>query len=247
MFFVIQASQDFNKYLLEAMDEDQDNNIWVMIQSPEIVSLTNFNVRDSDGDTPLMWAIRFYHEDLALALLDLKDDQGVSILDLSVEDDLGSNALMLAIQCDFPDVFMKILSLRRLDGSLVVDINFKNYLDKTALRWAIEKRDRFMFKQLLLHGADATIADTINYLKRLFQAPVIKYFLSILDALKPGIIKPGATLKEQIVLEAYEEFLHGNHQKLKNLFLEINLFPIKDALEHVFKEESLAALAAFFN
>ena len=191
---------------------------------------------------------------------------------------------MCAILCFQPRLVLKILELQQSNGTLLADINVKDDKNASALtdiicRWCYETTKStalndmdeklncaLIIKKLLLFGSDTTNICTGSDLDSLMQnrTPMQRlalcssqpheWILPIFDALKPDIDFQNLTMQESMVVQAYQEFLQGKHDELRNQLLVLSdalkkkgLYkdPLVCRLSLIFKPESIKPLLIF--
>ena len=192
--------------------------------------------------------------------------------------------LMNAILDFQPRLILQILRFRKSNGSLLVNINLKDYGNSSALkrivdRWYYEttrctgKNDAnrklwyvLIIKKLLLLGSNTTnihikgsledfiLNKTPMQLLAQCSSQPHKDILLIFDALKPNIDVKKLTMQESMIAEAYQEFLEGKHDELRNQLLVLpdtmrrkglSTDPFTAPLRAIFKPESIKPLLIF--
>jgi len=232
-----------------------------------------------DGYTALMLAVDFKLVSVARYLLSLKKSDGSLLVDVNVSIPFDrSTVLMESIKLKEYDIVLDLLSLKKSDGSLIVNINAVSSQGYTAFQRALLNfyHDSSVspvlikvIKTLLLHGADIMIPPARGYgnlnIHLLSKAPEFKSLLQVFDALLPDVDVQALSkdtpniFSEADIVAAYDEFLHGRHQELRDLLLihpqvlikaykkspDALITPLAVAIKHVFQPESIKPLLYF--
>ncbi len=222
-------------------------------------------------------------EDIALKILELRTENNELVVDINCQQ-LNSKRTKLqqAIVYFQPRLILQILGLKKSNGALLVDINLTDCANFSALQdmiiaWHRDTirgnqatiKDRkswyaLIIKRLLLLGADTTnmpinygFPDCINPILPLLTHCTTQpheWILPIFDALKPDLDLKNLTMEESMVVQAYQEFLQGKHDELRNQLLILpdalkqkGLYkdPLVCRLDLIFKPESIKPLLIF--
>lgn len=254
-----------------------------MLSQSEIVAQIDFNQVEDGYLVWHQVIKACHLEDVALQILDIKNSDGSLKIHLNHQVDFfGSTGLRHAFIDFQPRLIFKILSLKDTNELLLANINLEDFEGTTALtdaaeRWYYEttygprpndvNRKAWIaaiIKKLLLLGANITcsrksgmnatlIQKTPLSVLSLCESQIKDPIFLIFNALKAGIDVKKLTLYEQIIIDAYDQMLHGDHDELRNQLLvlpamlckRIPLDLLVVPLFAVFKAESIKPLLCF--
>ncbi len=205
--------------------------------------------------TSLIKAILSFQPRLILKILELKKSDGALLVNINSKDDEGGSALQYMINKWYVETTPHS---RMAFGIPYIDLP-KN--DTNRKSWYA-----LIIKRLLLLGADTTSIQTSRYLAHV-KIPMQllaqcasqphEWILPIFDALKPDLDLNKLTFQEYMVVQAYQEFLEGKHDDLRNQLLVLPCLMQKkglcrdpffinlEKLHKVFKSESVKPLLIF--
>ena len=107
--------------------------------------MSNVNVKDKDGRTPLIWAVEEGHTEVAKELIGAKAD-------VNVKDERSRAPLMLAVEKGHAEVAKELIDAK-------ADVHFKGMCDDTPLILAVKEGHAEVAKELIDAKADVNVKD----------------------------------------------------------------------------------------